>query len=135
LWRSLLSQRFALNAGAQAVTLTGSNVNIDFVQFLHDITVVSVDDDVLPESFALHQNYPNPFNPTTNIRFSLGRTSKVKLTVYNILGQKVATLIDSRMTAGPHAVQFEARQLPSGVYFYRLEAGDVILNKRMMLLK
>lgn len=135
LWHSLLTGKFALSAGAQAVTLTGSNVYIDYVQFLHDITVVSVDDEVLPESFALYQNYPNPFNPSTTINFSLGKPSKVKLTIYNVLGQKVATVIDRPMNAGQHTVVFDAKRLGSGVYFYQLDAGEFKSHKRMMLIK
>jgi len=134
LWHSVLTGKFALSAGTQAVTITGSNVNIDFVQFLRDITT-GVEGEPVPQNYALYQNYPNPFNPMTTINFSLGKPSTVKLTVYNLLGQKVATLIDRPMNAGQHAVVFDARNYSTGIYFYRLEAGDFKSHKRMMLIK
>jgi len=96
----------------------------------------------LPERFALLQNYPNPFNPTTSITFSLAKLSDVRLIVYNMLGQEVASLIDGRMTAGSHSVRFDASRLPSGVYFYRLSASDpsgrggaLTETRKMILLK
>ena len=88
------------------------------------------------EAFRLDQNYPNPFNPSTNIRFNLPNAAKVNLTVYNLLGQKVATLIDGKtMNSGTHAVGFNAQTLASGVYIYRIEAGSFVSNKRMTLIK
>lgn len=85
--------------------------------------------------FALTQNYPNPFNPSTTIRFSVARESTVRLTVFNLLGQPVATLADQLMNPGSYNVVFEASHLPSGVYVYRLDAGSTQLTKTMMLLK
>ncbi|MBN1398716.1 MAG: T9SS type A sorting domain-containing protein [Bacteroidetes bacterium] len=91
---------------------------------------------VLPRKFALEQNYPNPFNPSTTINFSLAKTANVHLTVYNLLGQKVATLINNqRMEAGPQSFHFDASKLTSGVYFYKLVAGDFVSSKKMLLLK
>ncbi len=134
LWHSVLTGKFSLTAGQQSITLKGTDVNIDFVQFLHDITT-GVEGERVPNGFALHQNYPNPFNPSTTINFSLGKPSPVKLTVYNLLGQKVATVIDRPMSAGNHTVVFDAKRLGSGLYFYRLEAGKFKSHKRMMLIK
>jgi hypothetical protein len=88
-----------------------------------------------PSQFALGQNYPNPFNPSTTIEFTLGNASNVKLSVYNVLGQKVMTLVDSHMNAGRQSVVFDASKLSSGVYFYKLEAGNFLSIKKMMLLK
>ena len=89
----------------------------------------------VPNKFELGQNYPNPFNPTTTINFTLGQASDVKLAVYNVLGQKVATLLDEHMSAGSYPIVFNASKLASGVYFYRLDAGNFTSIKKMMLLK
>jgi len=92
-------------------------------------------EEALPVRYALEQNYPNPFNPSTTINFSLMKTSNVELTVYNILGQRVATLVNGQLNAGVHVVKFNAANYASGVYFYRLEAGEFVAHKKMMLLK
>jgi Secretion system C-terminal sorting domain len=89
----------------------------------------------VPTGFELSQNYPNPFNPTTNIDYTLAKASDVKLSVYNLLGQKVATVVDSHMGAGTHSVTFDASKLTSGVYFYRLDAGNFSSVKKMLLVK
>ncbi len=89
----------------------------------------------IPESFHLNQNYPNPFNPSTNIKYGLPTASNVKLEVYNFLGQKIITLLDSYQSAGYHEVKFDASQLASGIYLYRLQAGEFIQIEKMMLLK
>ncbi len=87
-------------------------------------------------TFSLDQNYPNPFNPTTNIKFNLANTANVTLSVYNVLGQKVATLANNvRYTSGSHIVSFDAKDLASGVYLYRIEAGNFVSQKRMTLIK
>jgi hypothetical protein len=88
-----------------------------------------------PKEFKLEQNYPNPFNPTTTIQFAVPSVSDVKLEVFNILGQKVASLVNRRMEAGVHTVNFNAANLSSGVYFYRLQAGNFVQTKKMMLVK
>ena len=86
-------------------------------------------------SFELAQNYPNPFNPSTEISFSLVKSEKVKLTVYNLLGKEVAVLVDGMRNAGSQSVTFDAKNLSSGVYFYKLEAGSTMMAKKMMLIK
>ncbi len=88
-----------------------------------------------PDSFVLKQNYPNPFNPSTNITFVLPKSAKVQLTVYNMLGQKVETLIDGNLTSGSHTVRFEASNLSSGIYIYQLRTPTTSLTKRMVLVK
>ena len=89
----------------------------------------------IPEKHTLYQNYPNPFNPSTNIRFELNSPSDVRLEVFDVIGRKVAVLINSRMTSGSHEVRFDASSLSSGLYFYRLQTRDAVLSRKMLLLK
>jgi hypothetical protein len=94
----------------------------------------------LPAVFSLSQNYPNPFNPSTIIRYALPRPAQVKLTIFNLLGMKVRTLVDSFQQAGEHSMVWDAKDdernsVASGIYFYRLEAGDVNLQRKMILLR
>lgn len=88
-----------------------------------------------PASFWLHQNYPNPFNPQTIIRYALPRASRVRLAVYDVLGREIALLADGLQAAGAYEALFEAIDIPSGVYLYRLEAGDLIQTRVMLLAK
>jgi hypothetical protein len=87
------------------------------------------------KSYALAQNYPNPFNPMTTIQYSLANTGNVSLKIYDVLGREVATLVNGRQAAGEYTVQFNAANLASGIYFYRLQAGDFVQTKKMMLVK
>lgn len=122
--------------GSHTLGITGSNINADWLQLIQRTTTGISDKGKYPNGYYLAQNYPNPFNPTTQINFSLGKASNVKLMIYNILGQKVATLINSRMmSAGEHSILFDAHTLASGVYFYRIETSDFTMVKKMMLLK
>lgn len=94
----------------------------------------------LPTDFALSQNVPNPFNPTTNISFALPKDSKVSLSIYNVLGQHVKTLVDDYMRAGQQTVSWDGtdvtgRTVASGVYFYKLNANEFSQTKKMMMLK
>jgi hypothetical protein len=89
----------------------------------------------LPSEFRLEANYPNPFNPSTSIRYALPQAAPVTLSVFDTLGRRVAVLIDSSQQAGWHNFTFDAGTLSSGMYFYRLDAGDVQLTRSMFLLK
>lgn len=89
----------------------------------------------LPDTYSLLQNYPNPFNPTTLIAFNLPEASQVELSVYNVLGQKVLVLVDQRMDAGEHQVEFDGSTMSSGVYFYRIAADSYNETKKMVMLK
>lgn len=97
----------------------------------------SINDDMeVPSAITLEQNYPNPFNPTTNITFTLSENAPVTLEVYNVLGNRVATLVDGEMrTAGSHTVSFDAMNLSSGIYMYRLSTPSQSLTRTMSLIK
>ena len=87
------------------------------------------------ESFRLSQNYPNPFNPTTVIEYQLSADSQVQLEVFDLIGRRVARLVDDAMPAGVHQVTFDGAQLSSGVYIYRIKAGDFVQTHKMTLIK
>ncbi|MCB0749781.1 MAG: T9SS type A sorting domain-containing protein [Ignavibacteriae bacterium] len=89
----------------------------------------------IAEKYVLSQNYPNPFNPSTKINFSIPLNGLVKLTVYDMLGKEVKTLVNGNKSAGTYSVDFNASGLPSGVYFYKLTAGEFSEVRKMMLLK
>jgi hypothetical protein len=94
----------------------------------------------LPEGFALRQNYPNPFNPTTIISYQLPIAGKVNLTIYNLLGRKIKTLVDSFQSAGEHSIVWSATSdannpMSSGIYFYRLKTRERIVQKKMVLVR
>jgi hypothetical protein len=128
------SNSFALSSGSHTLTVSAGNINVDYVQLIKEV-IGAVGPNNLPTGYALEQNYPNPFNPSTTINFSIGNVSNVKLRVYNILGQRVATLLDAKMNPGSHSVIFDGSKLSTGVYFYRLEAGQFVSVKKMLLIK
>ena len=90
---------------------------------------------IVPTNYTLRQNFPNPFNPNTVIEFNLPKAANVKIEVYNLVGQKIETLLNKSMPAGYHEVEFNPRNLASGIYFYRIEAGEFQDVKKMILLK
>jgi hypothetical protein len=101
---------------------------------------VGIEADQIPSSFLLHQNYPNPFNPETTITYQLPKAAAVKLEIYNITGQKIATLVVKKQPAGDYSLQWlgmddSGRQVTSGVYVYRLHAGDFVESRKMLLLR
>lgn len=105
----------------------------DITSYLFDYAVtiptqVAGRDENMPGGFALRQNYPNPFNPSTTIEFTLPKSAFVMLKVYNLLGKEVATLVAEQRSAGIHKFNWDASGLASGVYLYRLEAGDPSSN-------
>lgn len=91
--------------------------------------------DAVPNDYSLSQNYPNPFNPSTMIEFSLPRSGYVTLKVYNTLGEDVATLVSENLLAGRYTAEWNAANLPSGVYFYRLQAAEFLETKKLVLLR
>jgi photosystem II stability/assembly factor-like uncharacterized protein len=115
-------------------------VQIDFDGTRNESEIVNVEVSSQPTKYSLSQNYPNPFNPSTTIEYSIPERTDVKLTVINIVGEKVAELVNRTMDAGSYSVVFdshsgEVRNLASGVYFYTLQAGKTIVTKKMLLLK
>jgi len=98
--------------------------------------ITSVEDgSSLPDNYTLSQNYPNPFNPSTTISFSLAQAGKVKLTLFDALGRQVQEIANKEFSSGNHSINFNAANLTSGVYFYRIEAGSFVQSKKMILLK
>ncbi|MCX6160216.1 MAG: T9SS type A sorting domain-containing protein [Ignavibacteriae bacterium] len=89
----------------------------------------------IPEKFSLSQNYPNPFNPVTKINFDIAKTGFASLIVFDVLGRKVETLVNQKMSAGSYNVSWDASQYPSGVYFYRITAEGFSDTKKLLLLK
>ena len=109
--------------------------NLFPVTFGNLVSVSQPTNSDISSGYALEQNYPNPFNPTTTIRFSLRAQDYVKLTIYDIHGHEIITLVDTKMSAGYHNVAFDATQFASGVYFYRLKTTDHDMQKKMTLMK
>ncbi len=98
---------------------------------------VSVENDPvqMPFSYRLSQNYPNPFNPVTTIEYSLKTAGRVNVAIFNILGQKVQTLVDEHKPAGEYSIKFDGARLSSGVYLYKIQAGDFVDTKKMVIMK
>ncbi len=144
-WQALPLAEFALkNANVFDMTISGGVVHIllddgtsiSFTYTAGSTSVGTEDPETeLPNTFALDQNYPNPFNPTTSIRFTLPATQNVNLTVFDMLGRRVATLVNGPLTAGQHQITFQASALPSGMYLYRLSTPNGSISQKMILLK
>lgn len=131
---STTSSDFPVTVDAISETMSGSQ-DIFFAKL--NLIVTSVDDSLhdLPAQFRLFQNYPNPFNPFTKIRYGIPERSVVRLTIYNMLGQEIETLVNQYQNAGYYEVTFDASDLPSGIYIYRLHAGDLIDSKKLILMQ
>lgn len=111
---------------------SGSYAEIDNLSF----SILSdVDDEVNLNSFSLEQNYPNPFNPVTAISYQIAKPENVTLKVYDIIGNEVATLVNEKQAAGKHTVNFDASNLSSGVYLYKIQVGSFVQTRKMTLLK
>lgn len=134
------NNRTVVTAG-QPIIGQGSSANFGFragfwYQSIDFITNLDqIQSELLPIEFRLEQNYPNPFNPNTTIVFSIPNNEFVTLQIYNILGEEVSTLVSERLTAGKYDYNWNASRLASGVYLYRIHAGDYVRVKRMMLLR
>ena len=100
-----------------------------------DVTGVSTSPESGPQEFVLRQNYPNPFNATTTIEFTLAQASKVKVVVYDVLGKEITTLLNGRLDAGTHTVQWEANSHASGIYIYKIITKNSVQARKMVLVK
>jgi len=90
---------------------------------------------IIPDAFILRQNYPNPFNPSTTIKYQIPELSFVILKVYDVLGNEIVILVNEEKSVGSYDVEFNGTELVSGIYFYRLQAGEFVATKKMVLLK
>ncbi len=129
----------SLNFDGKITTIFTGNNFVDITNLSNHSTTGVKDggnNESIPQDFNLSQNYPNPFNPNTTIEFEIKEDAKVKLTVYNILGEQVAELVNGDINMGTHKVDFNAANLASGVYVYRLDAGNKFTEtKKMVLMK
>jgi hypothetical protein len=139
----IIVDRLGFKSDSTNVTVTSSS-NTDSVNFFLNRIYVGINQigSTVPGGFMLSQNFPNPFNPVTNIKFDLPDNGKVKLVIYNLLGQETSVLVNQSMDAGSYSVTWNASSYPSGVYFYRIyvtnpsgHAGDFIQTKKMILIK
>jgi len=108
------------------------NTPTTYVRSSFGIKVISLE---IPSTFSLSQNYPNPFNPITKIRFDLPKNVNVKLTIYDMLGKEIETIVNEHLNAGSYEVTFDGTKYTSGVYYYRLNAGEFVETKKMILVK
>ena len=113
----------------------GTNLGVYSRPLSEFTTAVKIDREKLPESFSLSQNYPNPFNPLTTISFDIPSRSFVSLKIFDILGREVSTIVSEELPAGSYSRQWNAANMASGVYFYRVHAGTYLETKRLLLLK
>lgn len=125
-----------VNTADNTVTLSSNDLSSYYILTGQQLSL-GVDDQqsLILKGFALEQNYPNPFNPSTSIRFRLNRSAQVRLSVYNVLGQKVVDLLNQRMDAGEYAIDFDASGLTSGIYFYELNVDGQSQVRKMNLMK
>lgn len=111
-----------------------SSFLVDEIHVEYGAAVGVAEESVLPERFNLSQNYPNPFNPTTTIEYQIAKSSKVDLNIYNLLGQKVATIVSTNQTAGIYSTVWNATEFSSGIYYYVLSADNVQMQTRKLIL-
>jgi aminopeptidase N len=128
--------RFFFNMQPVSIQFDPNNDLVIKSATLTQITPVGTDDETgLPEEYSLEQNYPNPFNPSTKIKFAVPENGRVTLAVYNLLGERIMTLLDKELSAGRYETDFNASGTPSGIYFYRLDAEGFSAMRKMILLK
>ncbi|MCX6162109.1 MAG: T9SS type A sorting domain-containing protein [Ignavibacteriae bacterium] len=121
----LLQAQYMGGNGRGDIKVSLTNINIPVLEITTE----------LPTKYDLAQNYPNPFNPVTTIRYAIPRNSQVWLTVFDVIGREVETLINEKQSAGTYEAVWDASQIPSGVYFYRLTTNEFTSIKSMLLIK
>jgi flagellar hook assembly protein FlgD len=142
---------FTTNAGANWITEESTNDWYDCLTYYQKIkswcgasgkvwytslvTKVNPEQKTIPKNFGLYQNYPNPFNPVTKIKFDVPSESNVNITIYNTLGKEISSIVNKKMTQGSYEVNWDASNYPSGIYYYRLSAGNYTFTQKMILLK
>jgi hypothetical protein len=122
--------RVIFNCGIDDADLYFDNISVKEI-----VTSVSEETEFIVNNYFLNSNYPNPFNPTTSIEFRIVEFGFVSLKVYDVLGKEVATLINEEIAAGRYNVVFDASNLPSGIYFYRLSVNNFSMTRKMVLIK
>jgi endoglucanase len=135
-WSAVTIQNVYLPAGLHSLQFKSiiGNFNLSYFEFEFVSTNINNESNH-PVSFNLEQNYPNPFNPNTTIQYSIPRLSKVKITLFNLLGEEIKTLVDEEKIPGSYKVEFNSENITSGVYFYQLKAAEFLSTKKMILLK
>jgi hypothetical protein len=131
-WCRYIRASFVLGFVNLGITVPVGMIPEDVIQIAYRI---HSNEEIVPDEFALNQNYPNPFNPVTEISFNLPHSTDVKLEIFNIMGQKITTLIDKGLEAGSHKITWDGSNVASGVYFYRIQAGELNATRKMVLLK
>jgi hypothetical protein len=127
-WNNAIDKKYTRNLG------TGNGIELKSIE-QGTTTGVANQENRAPEYFTLYQNYPNPFNPTTNITYSIPTNSKVVIKIYNVAGREVETIENSVRSAGTYTITFDAKQLASGIYFYKLTANNHSAAKKFVLMK
>jgi hypothetical protein len=130
-----LDASYKASVNLSAAATDGKIVGSTLWSFKGVVSGVEATSNQVPERFALNHNYPNPFNPSTTLEYSISRNSHVTLEVFNVLGQSVARPVDEELMAGTYKTTFDASKLSSGIYLYRLKAGDFVQTKKMVLMK
>ena len=130
-YASVLQGWFCLDDASMQTVMGGS---FDTLPLISGSSSVSVENGTAPTGFSLDGNFPNPFQGTTRIRFTLSRSTTVRLDVFDLQGRRVEKVVERTLASGAHEVAFDASHLPAGTYYYRLEAGNVVKSKAMVVL-
>ena len=130
----------ATTVAVQSLRLNEEPVMVDVAAATLSNLLTTGDENLLPDEFALHQNYPNPFNPVTTLRYDLPEDAMVNITIYDMMGRLVKTMVNTQQTAGYKSIQWNAtnnagRPVSAGLYLYTIQAGEFTQTKKMVLLK